>query len=369
MIVVPVVNRTNYSKIKPILQQLSKHDIEVELVVGSSALIDDFGTVKKDIESDGFGRIFYMDSCLRSDSHAAMSKNNAISMIQFSTYLENNKPEMALVVGDRFDMLAFASCCALQNVPIAHIQGGERSGTIDDKIRFAITALSDYHFPSTDVGARNIINCNVDLNKVFCYGCPAVEYVVQHCDKRPLNLDGLRKYSKKNVEPFLEGDYIVAQLHPNTVDVNDVKMNEALTALQQIGENTIIMYPNIDATEKDIVADMRRFKQDKFYYFRHFSLDIFVNLISNCKCFIGNSSAIIRESASYGVPAINLGSRQANRERNDNVFDCEFDSDKIVNLYDKIKDLKLDKTNIYYKKDCAKNIAKEIISILSKETI
>lgn len=363
MIVVPIVNRTNYSKIKPILKQL-RGKTDVDIIISSGALIEDFGTIKKDIEEDGLGNIVYMDTCLKSDMHEAMSKNVGLSMIQFSTYLENRKPKLAMVVGDRFDMLAFASCASIQNVPIAHIQGGERSGTIDDKIRFAITALSDYHFPSTMQSARNIIKCGINEKNVFQFGCPAVEYIVGRYGGEPLSLEELRKYSKRDIS-FDDDEYILAQVHPNTTHPDDVNMEQVMIALDKIGKKAIILYPNIDATNYDIIEVMRKYRdRENFYYFRHFSLDIFVNIMANASCFIGNSSSLIRESASFGVFSINLGMRQSSREKNINVIDCEFDAASIIDVYNRNKDIKFADDNIYYYPDCAKMISNKLLEII-----
>jgi len=361
-IVIPIVNRTNYSKIRPVALRLKDY-IDIDIIVSSGALIGDYGTIRKDIETDGF-KTLYFDTCMKSDRHEAMSKNVGLSMIQYSTYLKNAQPKMALIVGDRFDMLGFASASAFQNIPIAHIQGGERSGTIDDKIRFAITALADYHFPATEVAEQRIRACGAIPHTIFNFGCPAVEHIVSLYNGEPLDINGLLGYSKQ--ELFLKSkEYILVQVHPNTTDENDVNMDELLKALERIGEDAIVIYPNIDATNHIILADMRKRRLNKkFYYYKHLALPIFVNVMANAKCFIGNSSSIIRESASFGIPAINLGKRQKNREQNENTFNCEFDSDKIVELYNRVENMEFMSGNFYYAEGASKKIAEKILEIV-----
>ena len=334
-ILVPLVNRTNYSKLRPVLQNLHKRT-NITIVLSSSAALKDYGNIRDDVEKDGFyKKIIVSDSCLRSDSHVSMNKNIALSMIQGSILLEQEQPDLVLIVGDRFDMLPHVISSAIQNVPIAHIQGGERSGTIDDKIRFAITALSDYHFPATHESTQTVIRAGADPNKVYNYGCPAVEHINKLSDSTKFKFDDLEKYSKRSLKKLKKANqYILVQVHPNTVEGADVNMKELLSALEAIDMPSIILYPNIDATSSQIMEDMRKYRQiEKFYYYKHFSLETFVGLMKNCECFIGNSSSIIRESALFRTPAINLGTRQRLRESNNNVFDCDFNKNNILELF------------------------------------
>ena len=365
-VVIPIVNRTNYSKLRSILGHL-KDSLELKIILTSGAAVKELSTIEDDLIKDGYdGDITVIDSCLQNDSHGAMVKNIAMSMIQYSTFLEQENPDLVLVVGDRFDMLAYAASSAIQNVPVAHIQGGERSGTIDDKIRFSITSLSDYHFPSSLRAKNRVIECGADTSKVYNLGCPAVEHIANLRDNVSFMVDDLKKNSKRNLKYLKNSDgYILVQVHPNTTELDDVKMLELLSALKEIDLPSIILYPNIDATNKEIIGDMRKYKnENKFYYYKHFSLPTFVGLIKNFKCFIGNSSSIIRESSLFGVPAINLGRRQSSREHNSNVHTCNFDSSEILNLYNRIKNKKFGNDNLYYKVNSSKNISEKIKEIV-----
>lgn len=347
-IVVPVVNRTNYSKLRPILELLKSNEaIQIDVIIASGAMIGDYGTIKREVEADGFMPI-YMDTCMKSDRHEAMSKNVALSLAQYSTYIRNQRPDFAIIVGDRFDMIGFAISSAFQNIPIAHIQGGEKSGTIDNKVRFAITCLADYHFVATESAFARVCGCGVSANRVFNYGCPAVEGVVKHSHKEPERSD----------------EYLLVQVHPNTVDIEDVKMEEVIEAIKQLDIEAIVMHPNIDATNHSIYNVLSTIDNDKIECHKHFPMEKFFALMRGCSCFIGNSSAIIRESASFGIPAINLGTRQVFRDRNKNTFDCSFDAKEIVDLYLKIKDREFVKENMYYKENSAKNIAEKIEEVI-----
>ncbi len=368
-ILVPIVNRTNYSKLRPILKKL-KNEADVKLVLTSGATIEELSTIREDIKADGHLNVVSIDSCLRSDSHSSMSKNIALSMIQYSSMLDAEKPDLVIIVGDRFDMHGYALTSAIQNVKIAHIQGGERSGTIDDKIRFSITALADYHFVSTENSALNVLNAGANEESVFNLGCPAVEHINELAKTSVFDFHDLKRYSKRSLELLNKaGEYNLVQVHPNTVDHDDVKMTELLHAISTLETPSIILYPNIDASSGDIIKSMRKFKNvNNFYYYKHFSLPIFVGLMKNAKCFIGNSSAIIRESALFGVPAINLGTRQSQRESNENVFNCSFSKNDILKTYDSIKNRKFKKQNLYFVENSSLKISNKIIEILKKES-
>ena len=368
-IVIPIVNRTNYSKLCSILNYLKEEPaLEIKIILTSGAAVKELSTIEDDLINDNHSDITTIDSCLHNDTHGAMVKNIGMSMIQYSTFLEREKPDLVLVVGDRFDMLAYASASAIQNIPVAHIQGGERSGTIDDKIRFSITTLSDYHFPSSLESITRVLGCGANPHKVYDFGCPAVEHIANVGNDTQFSIDDLKKYSKRSLQGLRNSKgYMLVQVHPNTTESEDVDMEELLLALNEIDLPSIILYPNIDATNREIIDVMRKYKDvNKFYYYKHFSLPIFVGLIKNCKCFIGNSSSIIRESSLFGIPAINLGKRQMSREHNSNVHTCDFDKNEILNLYNDIKDKSFDNNNVYYKKDCSKNISKKLLEILDE---
>lgn len=367
-ILVPIVNRTNYSKLRPILKKL-KGRAEVKLVLTSAASIEDLSSIRDDIAKDGFNNITSIDSCLRSDSHSSMSKNIALSMIQYSSMLDIENPDLVLVVGDRFDMHGYALTSAIQNFKIAHVQGGERSGTIDDKIRFSITALSDYHFVSTEKSATNVINVGANIDHVFNFGCPAVEHINEISKSSKFSFSDLEKYSKRSLSELKKaGEYNLVQVHPNTVEHEDVKMRELLEALATFSTPSIILYPNIDASSSEVIKSMREFKNVKsFYYYKHFSLPIFVGLMKNAKCFIGNSSAIIRESALFGTPSINLGERQVHRETNANVFNCSFDKEAITRIYNEIKDKKFERKNLYFVENSSLKISNQIMKLLEQK--
>ena len=369
-IFVPLVNRTNYSKLRSVLRIL-KDLANIKIILSSGAAVKEVGSIKEDIQNDGLDNIIVVDSCLRNDHHSAMSKNIALSMIQYSTILEQERPDLVLIVGDRFDMLGYAISSAIQNIPTIHIQGGERSGTIDDKVRFSITALADYHFPATEKSKKNVVKCGALPEKVFNYGCPAVGHIHDvgfSSDHDKFDLNELKKYSKRSLEDLKSSsEYILVQVHPNTVDPDDVKMEELLMALNEINLPCIILYPNIDALSGKIIEAMRKYRGvKKFYYYKHFSLKTFVGVMKGCKCFIGNSSSIIRESGLFGVPAINLGTRQSLRETNDNVHDCNFNKKDIIDLFYNISNKKYVNNSVYFNPDSSENIAKKILQIANE---
>src|SRR5687767_14963945 len=175
-----LTNRTNYSKLKKILLGLRDHPaLETRIVLSSTILLERYGSGYQDLLNDGFEIDKKIDCTLLNDSHEAMAKTTGLSIIEHATYFGWRRPDLLLIVGDRFDMLAPVVAASMMNIPIAHIQGGELSGTIDNVIRDIITKFASLHFVATEQSAQNLVQFGIPARAVFDYGCPAVEYVSQ----------------------------------------------------------------------------------------------------------------------------------------------------------------------------------------------
>jgi UDP-hydrolysing UDP-N-acetyl-D-glucosamine 2-epimerase len=366
-ICVSLTNRTNYSKLKAVLFELSKYDQVVSrLVLSSSILLERYGSGFKDLEKDGLVIDKKIECVLMNDSHEAMAKTIGLSVIEHASYFESCKPSMLIIVGDRYDMLAPAVAAGTMNIPISHIQGGELSGTIDNVIRDVLTRFSSLHFVATEKSMQNLIDFGINEETVCNYGCPAVEYITK------LDIGNSfepTRISKKFKNPILidKGEkYFLVMVHPDTTDENDVEMDKVLEIIGRFKLKTFIFYPNIDANNTRIVASIAKFKNnDQFYFIRHMPLEDFVHTMAHCVCMIGNSSSGIRESASFATPFINIGNRQIGRERNKNTIDIGDDYDSLESIIKRCMDLKLGTENIYYKSSCSKRIAAKIVNFIS----
>ncbi len=361
---VSLTNRTNYSKLKLVLKELNKYkNLEIKIVISSTILLNRYGDGYKDLINDGWQIDKKIDCILMNDSHEAMSKTIGISIIEHASYFAEIKPDLLLIVGDRFDMLAPALTASMMNIPIGHIQGGELSGTIDNVIRDIISRISCMHFVSTSKSAENLRNYGIDNNLIFNYGCPAVEYISMievgnHFDENKIN-----KKFKSSFNIDKNEEYLLVMIHPDTTNNKDVNTELILQKIEKTKMKAIIFYPNVDPNNSIILSSISNYKNNEnFHIIKHMPLEGFIHVMSKCSCMITNSSSGIREAASFGVPVLNLGYRQVNRERNLNVIDIGNNYKSIEKMIYKYKNKKFPIQNIYYKENCSKRIAEEILN-------
>ena len=366
-ICVTMTNRTNYSKLKTVLIELRKlPDVKFHIVLSSTILLERYGKGYQDLLRDGFEIDKQIDCVLMNDSHEAMAKTVGISIIEHASYFQSRKPDLLIIVGDRFDMLASAVAASMMNIPIAHIQGGELSGTIDNVIRDVITRFASLHFVATEQSALNLIKYGVSKERVFDYGCPAVEYIDQINVYSHFDFKKLGKAFKREIDISAGEDYFLVMMHPDTTNRHDIKMDVVMDAVASFGLKVLVFYPNVDAHNSEIVASIAKYKTNgNFYMIRHMPLEGFVHAMAHCGCMISNSSSGIREAASFGVPVINIGNRQVDRERNKNVIDIGDDYEQLIPSIKKYMGHRFEKGNIYFKPNCAKQIAAKITQFIN----
>ena len=366
-ICVAITNRTNYSKLKYVLLELQKHNsIEIKIVASSSILLEKYGKAYRDIENDGFIIDKKIDCILLNDSHESMAKTAGLSIIEHATYFSSSKPDILVIVGDRFDIMGPVMPAAMMNVPIAHIQGGEISGTIDNVIRDIVTKFATLHFVSTEKSKEKLVQWGVNARYLFNYGCPAVEYIRKIDVGTCFDSSKIKKQFKRDIDIKPGEKYFLVMVHPDTTNKDDIHAEVVLSSVESFGLKTFVFYPNLDANNSNILSAIAKFrKNEKFYMVRHMPLEGFIHTIAHSCCMVGNSSAGIREAASFGVPVINIGSRQNGRERNGNVVDVECNHDKLSSELQRLMCSRFDKKNLYYQKDSAKRIAKKILEFIS----
>lgn len=345
------------------MKEIENHpDLELILIVTASHLLDDFGKTITVLEEDGFKIDSLASTVVAGEDLISMAKSVGLSCLEISTLLNLHKPNVVLIVGDRFDALGCAISAAMMNIPLAHIQGGEITGTIDESIRHAITKFAHIHFPSTQKSAERIIKLGENPEKVFNVGCPSVDIITNI--KIGSVKEIYKKYNLKYGEPFL----ILIQ-HPVTTEYEfaQKQSRETLKAIHELNIQTIMLYPNVDAGSKDIVREIRFFEKRKklehVYMYKNIPFEDYICLLKLASCIVGNSSSGIRESCYFGTPAVNIGNRQKNRERGTNVVDVCHDSKQIKEaIMDGVEHGKYQPEYIYGKGGSGKKIA----NILSK---
>lgn len=334
-ICVVVASRANYGRIKSALQAIKDHpDLELQLIVGASAVLYRFGKVVNVIEKDGFEVAARIYSIIEGENLTTMAKSTGLGIIELATLFENLQPDVVLTVADRFETMATAVAASYMNIPVAHTQGGEVTGSIDESVRHAITKLSHIHFVATEESRERVIRLGENPERVFNTGCPAMD-AIAHINLE-LPKDFFEKYGGVGNPIDIDRPYLVVLQHPVTTEFGSglEQVNETLEAVKKLNIQTVWLWPNVDAGSDDVSKGLRMFRERHpdlpLHFYRNFAVEDYARLIANCACLIGNSSSGIREGAFLGIPVVNIGTRQNKRERSKNVVDVSYDSEEII---------------------------------------
>lgn len=332
-------SRANYSSIKSVMRAVREHpDLQLQLVVGASALLDRFGSVVEVIEADGFRPDARVTMIVEGETPATMAKSTGLGLIELPTMFELLKPDVVISVGDRFETMATAIAAAYMNIPVAHTMGGEISGTIDESIRHAVTKLAHVHFPANEAAAERIIRMGEHPDTVHSVGCPRIDLVadIARNHSEIPHAEWLVREGVGAEHIDLKKPFLLVNQHPVTTEYGQGKEQiwETLMALHELRIPTIMLWPNVDAGSEDIASRMRMFREkmqpDYIRFYKNFPIETYVRLMLLCACAVGNSSAPIREGAFLGVPAVNIGTRQSGRDRGPNVTDAGYNRGEIV---------------------------------------
>ncbi len=335
---VVVGSRANYSSIKSFMRAAKAHaDLKLQLIVGASAVLDRFGSVVDVIERDGFTSDARVNMIIEGETPTTMAKSTGLGLLELPTLFEVLRPDVVLTVGDRFETMATAVAAAYMNLPLAHTMGGEVTGTIDESIRHAVTKLAHIHFPANQPAADRIVRMGEDPATVHVVGCPRIDVVAEIAATTGDGLDA-QWLEREGVGGHVDLDkpFLVVSQHPVTTEYGEGErqITETLMALVELGMPAIMLWPNVDAGSEDVSRGMRKFRErehpDQIRFYKNFPVETFVRLMRRAACLVGNSSAPIREGAFLGAPAVNIGTRQAGRDRGANVIDVGYDRREIA---------------------------------------
>ena len=257
-------NRSEYSRLKSVMTAIKNHEgLELNVIIGGSHLLSRFGMTVDEIENDEFIINGKIQTVIEGTSLEAMAKSAGLSIIELTTYFSRLKPDVLLVVGDRYDMLPAVITASYLNIPIAHIQGGEKTGSVDEAIRHAVTKFSHLHFPATEKGKEFIIQMNEKANRVYVTGCPSIDLILR-IDKIDNNkLFRMSPMPSTTGRKSLDADkeFLLLIQHPVTTESEDSynQMVETLKAVHQLNIQTILIYPNLDAGSDNMITAIRRF--------------------------------------------------------------------------------------------------------------
>ena len=324
-IFIVVERRADYSRYKPILEKLKTDPFfEIHLVVTGICLLDIHGKDVNYIKEDGFTinaelKMFNED---RPDTGGEMVRSMARVMTALVDELERAKPDLVLSGFDIGANMAVTIAAAHMNIPVAHIQGGEVTGSIDESIRHAMSKFSHIHFPATELSRERLIRMGEDPENIYVVGCPSIDVIAQttHLDL-------------KVIEEYFDLDFdkpvLLMIQHPVTTEAADsfYQIKETVDAIKETGVQTVVLLPNNDAGHARIIEYI---KSSDLKWYPSLPGDIFINLYRNVNALIGNSSSGIHETPTMGIPAINIGNRQQGRERAANVIDVVNEKDAII---------------------------------------
>jgi len=334
---VVVTARASYARIKSLLTSITRHcHLELQLVVAASALLDRYGSAIRYIQEDGFEIAARVYMVLEGENLVTMAKSTGLGLVELATAFDNLKPDVVVTIADRYETLATATAASYMNIPLAHVQGGEVTGSIDEKVRHAVTKLSNLHFVATEKAAERVIRMGEDSGTVFVTGCPSIDLAAAVLRKPDLTFDPIDKYAGVGPRLDLSNGYIVVLQHPVTTEYEETRMQiaETLHAVRDPGVPALWFWPNADAGSDGTSKGIRVFRENEalpnVHFFKNMAPEDFLRLIYNSRCIVGNSSVAIRECAFLGVPAVSIGSRQVGRERGRNVIDVRYDRHEIA---------------------------------------
>jgi len=318
--------RAEYGIIHPVLEEIEAHPgLELSLVVMAQHLSPDFGYTVQEIERDGFKIAARVETLLSSDSLGGMVRALGLAIIELAQAIEMIQPAIIMVTGDRGEMLAGAIVGAHMNIPVAHLHGGEVTGTVDEFIRHAITKFAHIHFAASEQSAERIRGLGEDERRIFITGAVGLDQIRKGEFLPPERV--LAELKLDDSKPIL----LVSQ-HPVTTEIEeaDSQMRETMEAIKELGYQTVLIYPNSDAGGRKMRKVVKEYENLPFLHvFRNISRELYLGLMNVADVMVGNSSSGIIEAPSFKLPFVNVGTRQQGRQRGGNTIDVPYEREKI----------------------------------------
>jgi len=359
-----VERRADYSRMRPILKELYQDSFfEVYLVVTGICLLDIHGKDIDYIRKDGFVINAEVPMFENEDRNTNASMVRALAKVLsgVTSEIEKFNPDLVLTGFDIGANLATTIAAAHMNIPVAHIQGGEVTGTIDESIRHAMSKFAHIHFPATEDAKDRLIRLGENPDYIFNVGCPSIDTIIQTPE---INKEILE--NKFNID-FSKPVVLLIQ-HPVTTESDESQRQilNTISAIKELGIQALVALPNNDAGSSEIIEEI---KKSGLSWYPSLSTEEFVNIYRHVWAIVGNSSSGIHESPTFGIPAVNIGTRQQDRERAENVIDVDYEKNSIYRgikkaLFDKSFREKISNIgNPYGEGDSSKKIVKLLKSI------
>jgi UDP-N-acetylglucosamine 2-epimerase (non-hydrolysing)/GDP/UDP-N,N'-diacetylbacillosamine 2-epimerase (hydrolysing) len=320
-------SRADYSHLYWVLVELRKReDLEVDLITMGSHLSPEFGNTLNDIAGDGFAPAAKIECLLSSDTDVGMAKTIGVATLGLADYLGTSRPDLLLLIADRYEMMAPASVALALRIPIAHIEGGDVSlGAIDEAVRNALTKLSHIHLTTTELARKRVISMGEEPWRVNVVGSPSLDHITKGSF---LGRDEV----ERRIRFPLEHDPIAVIYHPVTLFRDTLfEVAELFAALENVQQSILFISPNADAGSRELLERIAAFAERKPRATVITSIDhrTYLSLLKFLSVLVGNSSSGIMEAASFKLPAVNIGKRQDGRDTARNVLHCDADRNAI----------------------------------------
>ncbi|MEN8884634.1 MAG: UDP-N-acetylglucosamine 2-epimerase [Flavobacteriaceae bacterium] len=354
-ICVVITARPSYSRIKTALTAIKNHPkLELQLVIAGAALLGRYGNAVDFIENDGFEIAEKVFMVLEGENPTSMAKTTGLGVMELANVFYRLQPNAVLTIADRFETIATSIAASYQNIPLVHIQGGEVTGNIDEKVRHANTKLADLHLVASEDAKERVIKMGENPDFVFNAGCPSIDLANEIKNNPTLDFDPIKKYGGVGSSIHWKEGYIVVMQHPVTTEYKSARkdIEETLKAVYELNMPTFWFWPNVDAGSDGTSSGIRAFRENhqpkNIHFFKNMEPNDFLKLLVNSKCLIGNSSVGIRECSYLGVPVVNIGTRQNRRQRGSNVTDTVYNQQEIIkSIKDRITTTTIVSENIY----------------------
>lgn len=368
-ICVIINNRANYARIKSVLLAIKRHrKLKLQLVLESSSILPRYGSVNEIIKKDGFKIDELIYTVIEGENPTTMAKSAGLAVIELTTIFGKLKPDIVLTIADRYETLPIAIASTYMNIPLAHTQGGEITGSIDESVRHATSKLAHIHFPATHKSKKNLIKMGENPRNVYLTGCPSIDLIKNL--KLSIDKNFIKKYSSLGVGSKIDfqKEYIVILQHPVTTEYKKslYQINQTIKAVKDLDLQIVWLWPNVDAGSDAISNGLRTFRESKktgiSRFYKNFEPEDYLKLINNSLCLVGNSSSGIREGSFLGVPTVNIGNRQSNREYGKNVISVGHEANKINKAIKKMIKTKRFKSEKIYGEGNSGNKIADILS-------
>jgi GDP/UDP-N,N'-diacetylbacillosamine 2-epimerase (hydrolysing) len=366
----PITSRAYYGRCQLLIKKLHAHpDLELELMLGGSILLDKYSRhIADDIEAGGFAIVASLFNVIEGGNHVAMAKTACLTALEFTNGFHSIDPDIVVICGDRFEQLAIAMAAAYLNKTIAHIEGGDVTGSIDESVRHAITKLAHLHFVTNADAERRVLAMGEEPRYVFNTGSLDLEVASQVTTE--LTNERVNSYGVGHAVDITRPFLIVIQ-HPVTTETdNRAHLETTMRAIADVDMPAIWFWPNADAGTGEMSESIRHFREhheaitDKIRFITNVPVDEFIALLRRAACLAGNSSAGIKECSYLGTPVVNIGGRQHGRLHGDHVMHAPYDAHAIASaIRAQLRHGAYARSEVYYKPDASQTIVDLLTSI------